>query len=53
VVNGETVTEIVAGGGGCGELEEDETAPQPATRKGVRSSERNPGNVRVVTLIDD
>ena len=53
VVNGETVTEIVAGGGGCWELEGDETAPQPATRKGVRRNARNPGNVRVVTRIDD
>ena len=54
VVNGETLTEIVAGGGGCCWVpEEDEPAPQPATRNGIRRSARNPGNLRVVTLIDD
>ena len=53
VVNGETVTEIVAGGGGCWEPEEDVLAPQPTTRKAVKRSARNPGKVRVVTRILD
>jgi len=53
VVCGETMTEIVAGGGGCWEPEEDEPAPQPTTRKAVGRSARNPGKVRVVTRILD
>jgi hypothetical protein len=54
VVNGDKVTEIVAGGGGCCWVpDEDEPAPQPATRKAVRRSARNPGKLRVLTDIDD
>lgn len=53
MVCGETVTEIVAGGGGCWEPEEDEPAPQPTTRKAVKRSARNPGNVRVMIRILD
>ena len=54
VLDGETVTEIVAGGGGCcWEPEEDDAARQPTRRIGVRSSARNPGNLRLVTHIDD
>lgn len=54
VVNGETLTEIVAGGGGCCWVpDEDEPAPQPATRKAARRKARNPGKLRVLTHIDD
>lgn len=53
VLDGETVTAIVAGGVGCWEPEEDDPPPQPATRKGVRRRARNPGNLRIVTHIAD
>jgi len=51
VVNGETVTAIVPDGGGCWEPDEDDPAPQPATRIAVRRSATNPGNLRFVTHI--
>ncbi len=52
VVYGETVTEIVGGGGGCWEPER-KPAPQPTTRKAVRRSARNPGKLRDATRMDD
>jgi hypothetical protein len=51
VDSGDTVTETVAGGGGCWEPEEADPDPQPATARAVRSSAKNPGNLRVVTHI--
>ena len=53
VVEGETLTAIVAGGGGCWEPDGDDPAPQPVTKKAVRRNARNPGNLRFVTHIAD
>ncbi len=53
VVNGETLTAIVADGGGCWEPDEDDPAPQPATKKADRRSARNPRDLRYVTRIAD
>ena len=55
VAFGDTVTLTVAGGGGCWEPEEDDSAPQPTThgRRNVRSTARNPGNLRLFTHIAD
>ena len=49
-VCGVTLTEMVAGGGGCCELEEP-VAPQAARRKGTRRRARKPGRLGVGTCI--